>query len=204
MRTLLAAFTAVLALVFAASGVQAQGAGVPDIERYVNSIRTLQARFVQRNPNGSVVQGTLYISRPGRMRFEYDAPSQTDKELVSACLAARTNSKGVVVPLSLRAENVSGLWVSSQERSSYTYGEGAFWGNLFGGSPYIYSCSRSALNGDETSFSMFLSGGLPPGRHRPSFLRCRRLSRFFRKTTTSFTSCSESRTRSAAVWSGRR
>lgn len=76
MRTLLAAFAAVLALTFAASGTQAQQAGVPEVERYVNSIRTLQARFVQSNPNGSVVQGTLYISRPGRMRFEYDAPSQ--------------------------------------------------------------------------------------------------------------------------------
>ena len=37
---------------------------------------SLKARFVQSNPNGSVVQGTLYVRRPGRMRFEYDAPSQ--------------------------------------------------------------------------------------------------------------------------------
>ena len=76
MRTLLASLAAVFALVFAVGGVQAQQAGVPEVERYVNSIRTAQARFVQSNPNGSVVQGTLYISRPGRMRFEYDAPSQ--------------------------------------------------------------------------------------------------------------------------------
>ncbi|HYC65105.1 MAG TPA: outer-membrane lipoprotein carrier protein LolA [Reyranellaceae bacterium] len=48
---------------------------VAEVERYFNSIRTLQARFVQNNPNGSVVQGSLYIRRPGRMRFEYDAPS---------------------------------------------------------------------------------------------------------------------------------
>ena len=50
--------------------------GVPQIEQYFNSIRSLKARFVQSNPNGSVVQGTLYVRRPGRMRFEYDAPSQ--------------------------------------------------------------------------------------------------------------------------------
>ena len=49
---------------------------MPEVEKYFNSIRTLQARFVQSNPNGSVVQGTLYLRRPGRMRFEYDAPSQ--------------------------------------------------------------------------------------------------------------------------------
>jgi outer membrane lipoprotein-sorting protein len=77
MRTLLAIAAAVLAFAFAATdGAHAQSAGVPDVERYFNSIRTLQTRFVQSNPNGAVVQGTLYVRRPGRMRFEYDAPSQ--------------------------------------------------------------------------------------------------------------------------------
>src|SRR5690349_21222052 len=62
MRTLLASFAAVLALVFAVAGAHAQGQpGTQEVERYVNSIRTLQARFVQSNPNGSVVQGTLYV-----------------------------------------------------------------------------------------------------------------------------------------------
>jgi outer membrane lipoprotein-sorting protein len=65
----------VLSLLTLAGTAQAQ-TGVPEIEQYINSIRTLQARFVQNNPNGSVVQGTLYLRRPGRMRFEYDAPSQ--------------------------------------------------------------------------------------------------------------------------------
>ena len=73
MRTLLAALAAIVALVFAA-GAEAQG--IPEVETYINSIRTLQARFVQSNPNGSVVQGTLYVSRPGKMRFQYDPPSQ--------------------------------------------------------------------------------------------------------------------------------
>lgn len=76
MRIFLAAVATVLAFAFAAtSGAQAQ-AGLPEVEAYFNGIRTLQARFVQSNPNGNVVQGTLYIRRPGRMRFEYDAPSQ--------------------------------------------------------------------------------------------------------------------------------
>jgi len=76
MRTLLAVVAAVLTFAFAAAGGAHAQAGVPEVERYFNSIRTLQARFVQSNPNGSVVQGTLYLRRPGRMRFEYDAPSQ--------------------------------------------------------------------------------------------------------------------------------
>jgi outer membrane lipoprotein-sorting protein len=76
MRTFLAATAALLTFVLAAAGGAQAQAGIPDVERYVNSIRTLQARFVQSNPNGSVVQGTLSVRRPGRMRFEYDAPSQ--------------------------------------------------------------------------------------------------------------------------------
>ena len=79
MRTLLAAFATLVALVLTtgAPGIaRAQQGNTQEVEAYINSIRTLQARFVQSNPNGSVVQGTLYVSRPGKMRFQYDPPSQ--------------------------------------------------------------------------------------------------------------------------------
>jgi hypothetical protein len=91
--------------------------------------------------------------------WETKPATQTDKEVISACLGARTNSKGIPVPLSLRGKNIAGLSVSASERSSYTYGEGAFWGNLFNGSsPYLYSCSRVAFNyGAPTS--QYLSQG---------------------------------------------
>jgi len=75
MRSVLAGLAALVALISAATSAQAQ-TGVPEIENYINSIRTLQARFVQSNPNGSVLQGELYLRRPGRMRFQYDPPSQ--------------------------------------------------------------------------------------------------------------------------------
>ena len=75
MRSILAGLLAFLVLVSVGPGAQAQ-VGVPEIENYINSIRTLQARFVQSNPNGSILQGTLYVRRPGRMRFQYDPPSQ--------------------------------------------------------------------------------------------------------------------------------
>jgi len=75
--------------------------------------------------------------------WETAAPDQTMKEIVSACLAARTNSKGISVPISMRANGIAALDVSAQERSSYTYGEGSFWGNIFDTTPYLYSCSRS-------------------------------------------------------------
>jgi outer membrane lipoprotein-sorting protein len=78
MRTPFAVLLSAIALLFAvALPAQAQGqVGVPEIEKYFNAIRTLKARFVQSNPNGSIIQGTLYVRRPGRMRFEYDPPSQ--------------------------------------------------------------------------------------------------------------------------------
>jgi outer membrane lipoprotein-sorting protein len=75
MRTLLATAVAGLALLVASLPAHAQ-TSVADVERYLNSIRTFKARFVQSNPNGSIAQGTLYVWRPGRMRFEYDPPSQ--------------------------------------------------------------------------------------------------------------------------------
>jgi outer membrane lipoprotein-sorting protein len=73
MRLFLAAL--VLFLSAAAGSAHAQ-AGLADVEAYFNGIRTAQARFVQTNPNGSITQGTLSIHRPGRLRFEYDPPSQ--------------------------------------------------------------------------------------------------------------------------------
>ena len=78
MRTMLAALATLVAFVLTTgAGAQAQQqAGLQQVETYINSIRTLQARFVQTNPNGSNVQGTLYVSRPGKMRFQYDPPSQ--------------------------------------------------------------------------------------------------------------------------------
>jgi outer membrane lipoprotein-sorting protein len=44
------------------------------LETYLNRITTLRARFVQVSSNGAVAEGDLYLSRPGRLRFEYDPP----------------------------------------------------------------------------------------------------------------------------------
>jgi outer membrane lipoprotein-sorting protein len=44
------------------------------IEAYMNGLATLKARFLQIAQNGATAQGTAWIVRPGRMRFEYDPP----------------------------------------------------------------------------------------------------------------------------------
>jgi len=45
------------------------------IEAYLNGLRSLKAHFLQVAPNGAVAQGTAWLQRPGRMRFQYDPPS---------------------------------------------------------------------------------------------------------------------------------
>ena len=47
-----------------------------DISAYLNSLTTVKSKFTQINDDGSISTGQLYISRPGRMRFEYDPPQE--------------------------------------------------------------------------------------------------------------------------------
>ena len=41
---------------------------------FLNRLVSLKARFLQLSDNGATAQGTAWIVRPGRMRFEYDPP----------------------------------------------------------------------------------------------------------------------------------
>lgn len=46
-----------------------------EIEDYIVSIKTLKARFSQTaEVYANPLQGTFYLKRPGRLRFEYDPP----------------------------------------------------------------------------------------------------------------------------------
>jgi len=51
-----------------------------EISRYLNGLTTVTSPFTQVNPDGTVSTGTVYIQRPGRVRFEYD----NDRTLVLA------------------------------------------------------------------------------------------------------------------------
>ena len=44
------------------------------ISSYLNAIKTAQGDFTQINDDGSISTGTIYIKRPGKVRFEYNAP----------------------------------------------------------------------------------------------------------------------------------
>ncbi len=45
------------------------------IEAFLNGMKTLRAGFLQVSSNGAVATGKLLLSRPGKMRFEYDPPA---------------------------------------------------------------------------------------------------------------------------------
>jgi outer membrane lipoprotein-sorting protein len=45
------------------------------VQAYLNSLRTVEARFEQVWPNGTTNVGTLWMQRPGRLRLQYAPPS---------------------------------------------------------------------------------------------------------------------------------
>ena len=52
-------------------------ASVEDIEKaekYLQAMKTAQARFVQTTHDGTQLVGTFYLKRPGKLRFDYDPP----------------------------------------------------------------------------------------------------------------------------------
>lgn len=48
---------------------------IAKVEAYINSITTLQSRFLQVASDGSQYNGMFYLKRPGRMRIQYDPPN---------------------------------------------------------------------------------------------------------------------------------
>lgn len=72
------------------------------ISGYFNSFRTLRGEFTQLSPKGNMSTGTMYISKPGKMRFDYAAPNPfllvSDGKWVT--LKDRARERGDQVPLS--------------------------------------------------------------------------------------------------------
>jgi outer membrane lipoprotein-sorting protein len=48
---------------------------VERVNNYLSTMQLLSGKFVQVGPDGRRTQGTFYISKPGKVRFEYDDPS---------------------------------------------------------------------------------------------------------------------------------
>ncbi|MGB8275684.1 MAG: outer membrane lipoprotein carrier protein LolA [Alphaproteobacteria bacterium] len=50
-------------------------ADIARIEKYLNNLRTMRARFLQSTQDGATAEGTVYLARPGKLRIEYDPPT---------------------------------------------------------------------------------------------------------------------------------
>jgi outer membrane lipoprotein-sorting protein len=70
-------FIAVLALTIYAGAASAQQLSLSQISAYLNQLQTAQGGFTQINADGTLSTGQIYIKRPGRIRFEYNAPSDS-------------------------------------------------------------------------------------------------------------------------------
>jgi len=59
---------------------QSSGGGSPlvNINNYFNSFRTMEGKFIQFGPHGEQSEGNFYISRPGKIRFDYAPPVKLD------------------------------------------------------------------------------------------------------------------------------
>lgn len=85
-------FTLVFAIITSLAHFQSKAAGLPQaevtakdfsiykddllkIENYLNSIKTAVAPFTQTSSEDGQSEGTFYLSRPGKLRWEYNPPT---------------------------------------------------------------------------------------------------------------------------------
>ncbi len=62
------------AVTVAATAAMADRLPLGNISSYLNAMTTAQGEFTQINGDGTISTGMIYIKRPGRVRFEYNAP----------------------------------------------------------------------------------------------------------------------------------
>jgi outer membrane lipoprotein-sorting protein len=79
-----------------------QKAQAAKVSAYLSSLQTLVGNFVQVGPDGSKSTGDFYIQKPGKVRFEYDAPSPVELISDGTSLAVRDRNLATqdIYPLS--------------------------------------------------------------------------------------------------------
>ncbi len=89
-----------------------------DIEKYINNLTTAKGTFKQIASSGEYATGQIYLSRPGKIRLDYDAPNNIqlladgeefiyyDKELIQVTyLSMDASIAGVLVKDSFSFSN---------------------------------------------------------------------------------------------------
>jgi outer membrane lipoprotein-sorting protein len=96
-------FAALLGKTGPAATLTPEQRGIIDrVNTYLSGLQQLTGNFVQVGPDGRRTQGEIYISKPGRVRFEYDAPSPIDVVADGQSVVVRDRSLSTqdVYPLS--------------------------------------------------------------------------------------------------------
>jgi len=102
MKRILITLMAMATLLFAGAA-NAQQLSLGEISAYLNRLQTAQGGFTQINEDGTLFTGQIYIKRPGRIRFEYNPPSESMVMASGGQLAvfdARSNTGPERFPLS--------------------------------------------------------------------------------------------------------
>ncbi|MBQ8436716.1 MAG: outer membrane lipoprotein carrier protein LolA [Alphaproteobacteria bacterium] len=71
-------FSTVLIMFFCLNSSPTQAQKAQDlyaIENYLNSIKNMEADFVQTSSNGGTAEGKIYIAKPNKIRMEYADPT---------------------------------------------------------------------------------------------------------------------------------
>ena len=98
------------------------------IQAYLNNIKTMTARFLQVSSDGDYSEGKLYLSRPGKMRLEYDPPKSLliiangetltyyDKELEQVSYFGLEDTQAEILLRETISFSTEGLSVTAFER----------------------------------------------------------------------------------------
>lgn len=68
-------FLSVILLVCIPKAFASEQAVAQNIANHFASVKTMMGEFVQLNPDGNQIAGKFFISRPGKLRFNYEPPS---------------------------------------------------------------------------------------------------------------------------------
>lgn len=68
-------YIAALVAALVPSAALADKISLAALSQYLNQLGSAKSAFTQVNPDNTLSKGTFMIRRPGRMRFEYDAPN---------------------------------------------------------------------------------------------------------------------------------
>jgi outer membrane lipoprotein-sorting protein len=89
------------------------------IEQYLNDMTSVEARFQQYSANQGLVFGKIYLRRPGRLRVEYDPPSQV---ILVADGIALNYYDGELNNLNQVPLNLSPMWFLLKDKVQLTGG----------------------------------------------------------------------------------